>query len=161
MGTLADEHFGDPGRFFGGVAAVDSGDLNHVGLPQVVQLALALLEEENELVAGSIVVTHADFFLVPNDGFPKLEARGFCEGFGDEHRLLIAEQVKVAVLFQHPKHFTEEFGEALVGEYLKPLVAGCLALLQPGGGAHGPMFFQGLVGRIGHDEIDTGGWQAT
>ena len=75
------------GRLLGRIAAVDARRLDDVGDAEVVQLPLALLEEEDELVARAVVIAHADRALVPDERLPELEAGRLGDRLGDEHRL--------------------------------------------------------------------------
>src|SRR5690606_34908906 len=71
QGTLFDQYLADGCGFFRGITAVDAWALDHVGLTQVVELAFTLLEKQHELVTRTIVVTHADLALVPDQWLPK------------------------------------------------------------------------------------------
>ena len=72
--ALANQDLGHPDGLFSRVTAVHARDRQHVRDPQIVQAPLALLEEEDELVARAIVVAHADGALVPDQRLPELEA---------------------------------------------------------------------------------------
>ena len=60
-------------------------------IAEVVQPALALLEEQDELVARAVVVAHADRALVPHQRLPETEAGFLGLRLGDEHRFGVAD----------------------------------------------------------------------
>ncbi len=153
VGALVDQDLGDPHGLLRGVAAVDPRLLQDVGDAEILELTLALFEEEDHLVARAVVVAHADLLLVPDQGLPEAEAGLLADGAGDEHRLLVAVEVEVTVGPQDPVELAEEPREAAVGEDVEPVVAGGLAVLEPGGGAHGAVLLQRLVGGIGDDQV--------
>src|SRR3972149_1333981 len=147
--TLGNQRRGETLRLFCWVAIRDTGRLENVGNAEVLQLPLALLKEQDELVPSSVAVPHADTLLVPDKRLPKLEANLFNERFGEEHSLSIAMQVEVTVGVEHAGCFPKQLPKAAVGGDRKPLVAGRLALLEPGCRADLPMLLQSLVGRGG------------
>jgi hypothetical protein len=102
---------------------VDPRRLEDVRDSKVREPAPALLEEENALVACTVMIAHADPSLVPDEWLPELEAHALGDRFGHEHRLGIAKQVKVCVLFQDPKDLGEELFESIVRENLEPVAA--------------------------------------
>src|SRR6187200_3364500 len=106
-----------------------------VGNAKIIETPLALLEEENELIAGAVVIAHADGALVPHQGLPELEARTLGLRLCDEHGFGIAEQVEMPVRLQSPVGFVEELAESRVRKDSKPVVARGLAVLQPCRGA--------------------------
>src|ERR1043165_2325772 len=67
IGALLDQHLAHFGRLLGGVAVVDARYFDDVGDAEIVQLALALLEEQDALVTRAIVVAHADLAVVRHD----------------------------------------------------------------------------------------------
>src|SRR5690606_33006210 len=127
---------------FRGVTLVDPGERQDVRDSQVVQLALPLLEEEHELVARAVMIAHANLLLVPYQRLPEAKPCFHGERLGLEHRLLVAEEVEMAMLLQDAKYLAEQLGEARVGKDLKPVVAGCFAVLQSRGRSDSAMFLQ-------------------
>ena len=152
--ALADQDLGHPDRLFSRVAAMHTRDRQHVRNTQIVQAPLALLEEEDELVARTIVVAHADGALVPDQRLPELEAGLFGLRLGDEHRFGIAEQVEMRVAPEHAVGFGEQLAEARVREDPEPVVARGLAVLEPRRRADGAVLLERFVGRIGDQQVD-------
>ena len=152
--ALANQDLGYPDRLFSRVAAMHTRDRQHVRNTQIVQAPLALLEEEDELVARTIVVAHADGALVPDQRLPELEAGLFGLRLGDEHRFGIAEQVEMRVAPEHAVGFGEQLAEARVREDPEPVVARGLAVLEPRRRADGAVLLERFVGRIRDQQID-------
>ena len=114
---------------------------------QVVQAPLALLEEEDELIARTIVVAHTDGALVPDQWLPELEAGLFGLRLGDEHRFGVAEQVEMRVAPEHAVGFGEQLAEARVRKDPEPIVARGLAVLEPRRRPDGAVLLERFVGR--------------
>src|SRR5262249_52796464 len=95
--ALTHQHIANRDRLLGGVAVTNTRRFNDVGDPEVVQPPLALLEEQNALVACAVVITHADLSLIPDQRLPELEPYRLRDRLRGEHRLLVAEQVEVRV----------------------------------------------------------------
>ena len=93
-------------------------------------------------------------FLSHTSGFQKLEPGALGLRLGDEHRLGVAEQIEVRVALEHAKHFGEQLREARVRKHREPVVARCLAVLQPRRRADGAMLLERLVGRVGDHQVD-------
>ena len=139
--TLPNEDFADRDGLLGGVAPPNGTRRDDVGFAPVIQVSPAFLKKENEFVAGTVVIARADYLLVPQEAFPELESGGFRYRLHDERRLLIAEDIEVAVPFQHAPQLTEQIWKATVGKYPEPVVARRLALLQPRRRSDGPVLF--------------------
>jgi hypothetical protein len=107
----------------GRVAVANSLLDEDVGHAEVVELALALLEEEHELVPAAIVIPHADGDLVPDQGLPETKSGGLRLRDRHAHRFRIAEEVEVAVLREHSVEFREQLVKPAIGEDVEPLVA--------------------------------------
>ena len=157
--ALADEDLRDRDRLFGRIPAMDARLGDDVGHAEIVQPALALLEEQDELVARPVVIAHADRALVPHQRLPELEAGPLGLRLGDEHRLGVAEQIEVRVGLEHAKHFGEQLAETLVRENAKPVVARGLAVLQARRRSDGAMLLERFVRRVGDHQIHGLGWQ--
>ncbi len=137
-----DKHIAHCDGLLRGVPPVNTRGLDDVGHGQVVQAALALLEEKNCLVTRAVVIAESDASLVPDEGLPELEAAGLADRLGDEHRLRIAEKIEVRVLLEDAVHGLEELGKPDVGENGEPPVTRRLAVLQPSRRSNRPMLFE-------------------
>src|SRR5262249_49419226 len=130
-----------------------------IGDAEIAELPFALLEEQNALVAGTIVISHTNSYLIPYQWFPELEPRLLGLRLGHEHRLGITEQIEVRLAPQHAVALGEQLGEPGVGKDREPVVARRLAVLEPRGRADRAMLLERLVRRIRDDEIDRLGRQ--
>ena len=139
----------------------------HVRDAEIAERALALLEEEDPLARGPVVIPGpaADASAVqrglrPDDLFPVHEARRALPRAVDEPRgadallllddvgrHLVAEEVEVPIGPEHPIHLAEQLRQPLIGHRREP-VGG-----QPGGGAPGTMDLQRLVRRVGDHQV--------
>src|SRR5262249_547894 len=153
-GALADQYVRHLWRLFRRVATSDSRHRDDVWDPEIVQPSFALLEEKDELIARTVVITHPDRALVPHKGLPAPETSLFCFRVGDEHRFSVTQEVEVRVTPEDAVDFAKEFTEARVRENLEPVVARRLAVFQPSRRADGPMLLERFICRIGDDEID-------
>ena len=144
-----------------------AGSHQHVRNAQIVERALPLLEEEDPLVRGPVVIPGpaADAAAVqrglrPDDLFPVREAaralpRAVEEPCGadalllldDVGRHLVAEEVEVPVRPKHAVHLAEKLRQPLIGHRGEPVGS------QTGGGASGAMDLQRLVRRVGDHEV--------
>ena len=86
---MCDQHFTNLNGLLCRVAAIDSRGFDDICDAKVIEFALPLLEKENELVSGTVMVAHANFLFVPNNWLPKLEPGRLRDGFGNEHRFCI------------------------------------------------------------------------
>jgi hypothetical protein len=127
--ALTDKHLAHRNWLLRWVPVVDPRCFDDVWDAEIGETTLALLEEQDALVSGSVVVPHPDPPLVPDKGFPEFEAACLGDWLSDEHRLLVTEEIEVRVLLQRSVDGVKELVEALIREDREPVVAGCLAVL--------------------------------
>src|SRR5262249_41651529 len=85
LAALSNQHLCERYGLLRRVPIVNAGYLENIRHAEAREPPLPLLEEQDTLVAGAIMVAHADLALVPDERLPELEAARLGDGLRQEH----------------------------------------------------------------------------